>query len=104
MDTEPSGDAIYIWYGQEASDLTNAEWRDELIARFDQQEYIKNWLIANGIESNLVSVDEDIYIDSGKVFYTEHKINAEGHKYVDPATDEVAQHNTWRVVTVPFGK
>jgi hypothetical protein len=89
VDIEPGLDCVFIWRPGED---------------YEYQPYVAEWLRANGIDINVVSVGEDIYIDNGRVFYTEHKLNAEGCKYVDPATDEVAQRDTWRVITVPFGK
>lgn len=56
------------------------------------------WLDANNIPSADVPVDEVPRIAAGKITVRVHKRNAEGHKYLDLALDQVASE----VIAVPL--
>ena len=50
-----------------------------------------DWLRANGIEPKTVPVSSRITVSNGYIATTVFKFNEAGRRYVDQATDEVAQ-------------
>ncbi|MGC5034104.1 hypothetical protein ACPXCS_06255 [Streptomyces sp. DT190] len=62
-----------------------------------QREELCEWLRANGIAPEDVSIGEEITIEpltfggDQVIRYTAHLRNADGHKYLDEATGEAAQ-------------
>lgn len=97
-------DVVYIWPGLDRCKFTHAEWQAELQEREPLSLYLADWFRRNGVDSDNVATDADVYIDNGRVFYTEHKRNTAGAKYIDSATDDIAQRQASRIITVPFGK
>jgi hypothetical protein len=68
-----------------------------------QREELCEWLRANGINPDCVPIHNEISVETsanstGLIQYTAYLLTADGHKYLDPETDDAAQEQR----TVPL--
>lgn len=70
-----------LWTGSGAPVTPQVVWTGQLDHSSDYQTHVIAWLLANGIEGQLVDACQSITVAAGEIRYTRILLNADGKPY-----------------------